>query len=93
VVSVKEKSRHKTVAGAGQGDEHKRTTDEVSKQMRRRQNYGPILTIGQAQGEPADCLGGVRHKGGVTLVQALGRNVGTCRPDVKGETQVEAPQG
>lgn len=40
------------------------------------------MTPGQAQGEPADCLGGVRHKGGVTLVQALGRNVGTCRPDV-----------
>jgi hypothetical protein len=51
------------------------------------------LTPGQAQGEPADCLGGVRHKGGVTLVQALGRNVGTCRPDVKGEAQVEDPQG
>ena len=51
------------------------------------------LTPGQAQGKPADCLGGVRHKGGVTLIQALGRNVGTCRPDVKGETQVEDPQG
>jgi hypothetical protein len=31
VVSVKEKSRHKIAAGTGQGDEHKRTTDEVSK--------------------------------------------------------------
>jgi hypothetical protein len=38
VVSVKEKSRQKTVAGVGQGDEYKRTTDEVSKQTRRRQN-------------------------------------------------------
>jgi len=93
VVSVKEKSRQKIVAGVGQGDEHKRTTDEVSKQMRRRQNYGPILTIGQAQGKPVYCLGGVRHKGGVNLIQALGRNVGSCRPDVKGETQVEDPQG
>ena len=51
------------------------------------------LTPGQAQGEPADCLDGVRHKGGVTLIQALGPNVGTCRPDVKGEAQVERPQG
>jgi hypothetical protein len=34
VVSVKEKSWLKTVAGEVQGDEHKRTTDEVSKQMR-----------------------------------------------------------
>ena len=32
VVSVEEKSRHKTVAGADQGDERKQTTDEVSKQ-------------------------------------------------------------
>ena len=32
VVSVVEKSRHKTVAGVNQGDERKQTTDEVSKQ-------------------------------------------------------------
>ena len=31
VVSVKEKSRHKIAAGEGQGDEYKRTIDEVSK--------------------------------------------------------------
>jgi hypothetical protein len=31
VVSVKEKSRHKIAAGEVQGDERKRTTDEVSK--------------------------------------------------------------
>ena len=31
VVSVKEKSWLKTVAGEVQGDEHQRTTDEVSK--------------------------------------------------------------
>ena len=49
------------------------------------------LTPGQAQGEPADCLGGVRHKGGVDLIWALGWNVGSCRPDVKGETQVDDP--
>ena len=28
----------------------------------------------------------------MTLVQALVRNVGTCRPDAKGEVQVEAPR-
>jgi hypothetical protein len=39
VVSVKEKSRHKIVAGVGQGDERKQTIEEVSKQMRRRQNW------------------------------------------------------
>ena len=42
-------------------------------------------------GEPADCPSGVRHRSGVTLIQALVRNVGTCRPDVKGETQVRGP--
>ena len=31
VVSVEEKSRQRIVAGVDQGDEHKRTTDEVSK--------------------------------------------------------------
>jgi hypothetical protein len=30
--------------------------------------------------------------GGGTLVLAPVGNVGTCRPDVKGETQVEIPQ-
>ena len=35
---------------------------------------------------------GVRHEGGVILIQAWVRNVGTCRPDAKGETQVEDPQ-
>jgi hypothetical protein len=39
VVSVKEKSWPKIMAGEVQGDEQPRTTDEVSKQMRRRQNW------------------------------------------------------
>jgi hypothetical protein len=38
-------------------------------------------------------LSGVRHKGGVNLIHALMWNVGNCRPDVKGEAQVEDPQG
>jgi hypothetical protein len=52
---------------------------------------GAVVTPGQAQGKPVYCLGGIRHKGGVTLYQALVWNVGTCRPDAKGETQVVAP--
>jgi hypothetical protein len=43
------------------------------------------------RGQPVYCLGGTRHKGGVTLYQALVWNGGTCRSDVKGETQMEAP--
>ena len=31
----------------------------------------------------------IRHKGSANLIQALVWNVGTCRPDDKGEIQVE----
>lgn len=34
-------------------------------------------------------LDGVRHEGGVNVIRALIRNVGTCRSDVKGETQMD----
>ena len=34
-------------------------------------------------------MDGIRHKGSANLIQALVRNVGTCRPDDKGEIQVE----
>lgn len=36
-------------------------------------------------------LDGVRHKGGMTLILALVRNVGTYRSDAKGEVQVGSP--
>ena len=39
-----------------------------------------LRTPGQVQGEPVYCLGGARHKGGVNLIQAFVRNVGTCVP-------------
>jgi hypothetical protein len=58
---------------------------------RRRQNFGSNPILGKAQGIPVYCLSGVRHKSGVTLDRALVQNVGTCRPDVKGEVQAEAP--
>jgi len=41
-------------------------------------------------GRTADCPTGIRHVGGVNWHQALLRNVGTCRPDAKGEAQAEA---
>jgi len=46
VVSVKEKSRHRIVAGEDHGDERKRTTDEVSKHMRWCQNWGSFVVPG-----------------------------------------------
>jgi hypothetical protein len=81
------------MAGRDQGDERKRTIDEVSKHSRWRQNWGAIVTPGLAQGGPVYCLGGVRHKDGVNLIQAFAWNLGTCRPDAKGEAQVEDPRG
>ena len=49
-------------------------------------NYAPGSRLG---GNLAHCPTGVRHEGGVTLIQALMRNVGTCRPDAKGEAQAK----
>jgi hypothetical protein len=50
-----------------------------------RQNQGLRLTLGQTKREPDDWLGGDRHKDGVTLLQAIERNIGTCHLDAKGE--------
>ncbi len=44
---------------------------------------------GQGWAMPADGPIGIRHIGGVTLIQASVRNLGTCRPDEKGEIQAE----
>ena len=35
---------------------------------------------------------GVRHEGGVILIQAWVRNVGTCRSDAKGDAQAGSPR-
>ena len=51
------------------------------------------LARDKSRGQPVFCLGGVRYEGGVSMIQALVWNVGTCRLDVKGEIQAEAPQG
>jgi hypothetical protein len=42
-------------------------------------------------GWPDCCPDGIRHEGGVTLGLALAWNVGTCRPDAKGEAQKGGP--
>jgi hypothetical protein len=51
------------------------------------------LSWDKSGGEPADCPGGIRHEGGANLFQASVGNVGTGRPDGKGEIQVEDPRG
>ena len=79
------------MSGEDQGDERKQTTDEVSKIYGRRQNWGLSVPQDKLVGEPADCPSGIRHRSGVTLIQALMWNVGTCRPDAKGEAQMRGP--
>jgi hypothetical protein len=64
----------------------------VSKRFSKTSKPGGVSIPGQAQRMPADCLSGVRHKGGVTLVQAFRWNVGTCRPDVKERAQTGTPR-
>ena len=54
---------------------------------------GRVVGPGPVQGESAARLDDIRHRGGVTLIQAFVRNVGTCRLDAKGDAQVEEPQG
>ena len=43
-------------------------------------------------GEPVYRSTGVRHEGGVILMQAWLRNVGTCRSDAKGDAQAGCPR-
>jgi hypothetical protein len=43
----------------------------------------------EVEGVPVHCSTGVRHEGGVTLIQASVRNSGTCRADAKGEAQAD----
>ena len=42
---------------------------------------GRVVDPGQVQREPTAWLVGIRHKGGVNLIQALVRNMGTRRFD------------
>ena len=50
-----------------------------------------VVTAGSAPAEPADGRSGIRHEGGLSLSEAVGRNVGTWSIDANGEAQVEDP--
>ena len=53
-----------------------------------------IKTLSRETGGGGPVYGstGVRHEGGVILIQAWVRNVGTCRSDAKGDAQVGSPR-
>ena len=52
---------------------------------------GNSLTWDEFGGGPDFCPGGIRHEGGVTLIQASMWNAETSRPDAKGEIQAGGP--
>jgi len=54
-----------------------------------RRNRDGRLARDRAQRGPAYWLGGARHKGGVSSIQALMWNVRTCRSDAKERAQAE----
>jgi hypothetical protein len=53
---------------------------------------GRVVDPGPVQGESAARLDDIRHRGGVTLIQAFVRNVGTCRLDGKRDVQGRNPE-
>lgn len=92
VVSVSEKAGRTRQVCAG-----KTNVSEPLMTCRKRRDVTEtglqLLAREQMRAMPADGSRGDRHEGGVSPVQALVRNVGTCRLDVKGEIQAEDPRG
>jgi len=60
--------------------------------LERRRNRGKVVVPGEVQEARVFCLDDVRLEGGVTLDQAHIWNMGTCRPDVKGDTRAGDPR-
>ena len=90
VVSVQEKAGQTRQVSAGKTNE-----SEPLRTCRKRRDVVETrlqsLVWDEARRKPADCPSGDRHKGGVSPVQALMRNVGTFSLDAKGELQVVDP--
>jgi hypothetical protein len=89
-VSVSEKAGQTRQVSAG-----KTNVSEPLRTCRKRRDVietgFQLLARDKARGVPADCPGGDRHEGGVSPVQALVRNAGTYRLDVKEDLQVVDP--
>ncbi len=90
VVSVSEKAGATRQVSAG-----KANASEPLKTCRKRRDVTEtgfqLLARERTRGVPADCSSGGRHGDGASPAQALVRNVGTCRLDVKGDLQVVDP--
>jgi hypothetical protein len=91
VVSVGEKAPYRRQVRGGK-------TNESEPLMTRRKGIQPtskpggVVGPGLVQALPVYGLSGVRCRGGMIPSQALVRNVGTCRPDGKGERQAGSPR-
>lgn len=81
VLSVAGKGETLILSGVGQEGERERTPDEVPKCFDDIETEEGTHLRDEAGGLPVYCPGGVRHKGGASLAQALVRNMGTCRSD------------
>ena len=90
VVSVHGKGRSTCQVSAG-----KANVSEPPMTCRKRRDVTEtglqLLARDEVWGEPVFGPGGDRHKGGASPAQALVRNVGTYRPDVKGDLQMVDP--
>lgn len=97
------RSRVVVVSVAGQGGARLRqvriTKTNASEPLRTcRKNVDDVetgietLSRERGGGGPVYRSTGVRHEGGVILIQAGVRNVGTCRSDAKGAAQAGSPR-
>ena len=80
VVNVAETAPQEA-SGVSREDEREWTADDASRGTVAMSKPGMQMDSGQAWGEPACCPGGIRRIGGVSPVQALTWNVGSCDPD------------
>ena len=90
VVSVMEKVLRSIRCGSRRRIQVNHRT--IVESLRWGRNWGFDFFPGQVWRIPAYWPDDLRHEDGVNLIQAFMWNVGTCRSDDKGETQVEAPQ-
>jgi hypothetical protein len=90
VVSVSEKAGCTRQVSAG-----KMNASEPSLMCRKRRDVVEtglqLLARDKARRMPVDCPSGDRHQDGMSPVQALVWNVGTCDLDAKGDLQVVDP--
>ena len=94
VVSAEGKGPALTGSGVRQEEDCKETTMEVSKPIRRCQNRGVIVTVGQAPTKPVYGRSGIRHERWPEL--AMRRISGTWEPAITMLTeklQVANPRG